>query len=885
MTVNEIREKFLKFFESKGSTIVASDSLVPKDDPTVLFTTAGMQQFKRQFLGQVDDYTAATTSQKCMRTDDLDEVGKTDFHHTFFEMLGNFSFGDYFKKEAINWAWEFLTKELNISEDRLWVSVNKDDKEAKEIWLKDIGLPEHKIFTLGDKSNFWPSNAREAGPNGPCGPCSEIFYDYNPDDETIPKDPDDIDGRFSEIWNLVFTQFERKDGGELVPLPNKNIDTGMGLERLCSVLQGKKNNFDTDIFVPILKAINTEIGDIDLRRKRIIADHIRGITFGINDGVVPSNEGRGYVIKKLIIIASDIAQSYGKTKACIYKLVPSVVESMGQMYPDLLKTSSNISDTIKSIEEAYIKVRLEKIPEFIKELEKVQKTKLSLADLAMQLGDLLFKYRDTYGLTIDTLDRIMHERDSELESHREVPMNAWKRFHDLLAEQQERARSSSKMMGDVFTDTALDHNLPKTVFWGYQQNATSGRVLKIIVNDQAATEAKEGDNVSIVLNETSFYAESGGQIGDAGTLTRGDDVFINITDTKKIGDIFVHIGKIEKGSIKEGDTLTGKFDADRRMDVKRNHTATHILQCALRKILGAHVQQQGSFVDTERLRFDFTHPKALTTEEIINIEKYANKLIRQCDPVEKNVMSIHEAKETGALAFFAEKYGDKVRVVSIGDYSKEFCGGTHLDSTGQIGLFKIISESAIAQGIRRIEGATGVGAHAFTCEQALIIEQAAQALKAPANELVDRIKAQTQKIKQLEKDLEAAQFDAVKNSTDDILANAETINNIKLINHVFKNIEMGILRKIADLLKQKTSSAIITLGAKTTENASILILVTDDLVKKGIKANELIKKIAPLMDGSGGGRPQLAQAGSKAVDKVDHAVQQANKIIKESVKL
>ncbi|MCD4779389.1 MAG: alanine--tRNA ligase [Candidatus Omnitrophica bacterium] len=883
MTGNEIRSKFLTYFQSKAHTIVKSDSLVPKEDPTVLFTTAGMQQFKRQFLGDIENYTRAATSQKCMRTDDLEEVGQTDFHHTFFEMLGNFSFGDYFKKEAINWGWEFLTKELDISADRLWVSVNKDDTEARDIWLNDIGIPEKKIFLLGDKSNFWPSNAREAGPNGPCGPCSEIFYDYDPDDQTVPKDPDDIPGRFSEVWNLVFTQSERKEGGQLDPLPNKNIDTGMGLERLCAVIQGKKNNFETDLFTSILKRIDRIVGaNISLKQKRIIADHIRAITFGINDGVVPSNEGRGYVIKKLIIIISDIAQSLGLTEPCIYKLVPSVLEAMEQPYPELKKTADNVSQVIKGIEEAYISVRAQRIPELAQEALKIKKESHPDTDLAQRLGELIFKYRDTYGLTLDTIDNVIKRNPVDISG--EILKIAYERFNALLKEQQDRARASSKMTGDVFTDAEIDLNVPKTVFMGYKHSRTTNTILKIFIGNEMTNEVKLGDEVKIILDKTPFYAESGGQAGDTGCI-RTESGVARITDTKKVADVFIHIGFIEEGIMKRNEQVHAEIDIDRRLSIMRHHTATHLLQTALRAVLGSHVQQQGSYVDADRLRFDFTHPKALNQDEIIKVEDYVNRLVLACDTVTKEYLSIEEAQHTGALAFFAEKYGDVVRVVSVGDYSKEFCGGTHLDITGQIGLFKIVQESAIAQGIRRIEAKTGYSALSLVHEKQNTLESLSKLLKVPETEILDRIKVQSKKIKQLQKDIEQYRFMAIKDDVAQVIEQAAQLKGFNLITAYFKDVDMALLRRISDLIRRKVQDSIIVLGGSTDENASLLIAVTDSLVERGIKANELINLIAPIMNGKGGGRPQLAQAGSKEITKIETAIKQSNQIIKEKVSL
>ncbi|VAX34807.1 Alanyl-tRNA synthetase [hydrothermal vent metagenome] len=878
MTTNEIRTKFLDFFSSKGHARVASDSLVPKEDPTVLFTTAGMQQFKRQFLGHIEGYTRATTSQKCLRTDDLDEVGKTDFHHTFFEMLGNFSFGDYFKKEAIGWAWEFLTKELKIPAEKLWVSVYKEDSEAKEIWLSNIKIASDRLVELGDKSNFWPANAREAGPNGPCGPCSEIFYDYGINENCTNTDcnPECDCGRFCEIWNLVFTQFNRKDGGVLDPLPSKNIDTGMGLERLVALMQGEKNNFNTDVFEPILKGIEDNIvqgkHELTLRNKRVMADHMRAVVFGINDGVVPSNEGRGYVMKKLIIDITDIALQAGLREPAVYTLVPLVVKAMQEAYPEISEKAKDIAAIIRNIEEAYIKVRRERLPEL--------ESKVKAIKTSEEMGNLIFIFKDTYGLTLPTIENVI----KALGIDPIVLDKALIHFEELMFKQQEQSRASSKMTGDVFTGMELDLNLPKTKFLGYEQLQSTAVVLGLFIDDQKVEQVESGDKIKIILDQTPFYAESGGQVSDTGILT-GKDGVITIESVQKIDDIFIHSGIVKEGTLKVKDALKVQVNETRRLAIMRHHTATHILQVALRTVLGTHVKQQGSLVDESRLRFDFTHHKAVTAQEIQHIEDYVNNAVLSCDKVEKEVLSREEASKSGALAFFAEKYGETVRVISIGDYSKEFCGGTHLDSTGQIGILKITSESAIAQGIRRLEAKAGTCALDEIKAQEQQLEKMAKALKSPQSELFECVAGQVKRIKELEKELENFRFEEVKKSLEGVLKNAKEMDSITLITHCFENMEMGLLRKAADILKKKATSFIIVLGAKTqATSASILVVVSEDVIKKGLKANELVSELAIMIGGSGGGRPQMAQAGSKESGKVISAIAQAQNIIREKLK-
>ncbi len=865
MTTDEIRKKFLDFFASKGHTIVASDSLVPKEDPTVLFTTAGMQQFKRQFLGNIDTYSRGASSQKCLRTDDLTQVGKTAFHHTFFEMLGNFSFGDYFKKDAICWAWEFLTQELRLPKKKLWVSVYKEDKEAEEIWLKDIKIPGDRLVKLGDKSNFWPAEAKAKGPNGPCGPCSEIFYDYgiNPDCKNKNCNPDCDCGRFSEIWNLVFTQFNRKEDGTLEPLPGKNIDTGMGLERLSAVVQGKRNNFDIDIFIPIREAIDELIeGDtvkIAPQQKLVIADHIRAIVFAINDGVIPSNKERGSVVKRLITDSTNIVLSSGGQGASIHKLVTAVVVAMKTPYPELRNRTRDIIPLVKKTEEAFIRVRKQRIPEL---------KKLDLSQLTSeQRGEVYFKFHDTYGLPLSTIVHTAGQSGlTEQESAADI-----KHYQEHMEEQKRRSRSSSKMAGNVFTDTDLILDVPKTKFTGYEKTSGQCKIIKLLKNNQDTKQVSQGDRVKVILDETPFYAEAGGQIGDTGDIIL-NNARINILGTQKTDDIFIHIGNVTDGTLSVNDTVTARVNKERRLSIVRSHTATHLLQAALRNILGPQVQQQGSLVAEDRLRFDFTYPQAVTKEKIHEIEDFVNEHIMANDKVTKEVMSIEEARKVGALAFFAEKYGDTVRIVSIKSYSKEFCGGTHLESLGQIGPFKITRESSIAQGIRRIEAETGRGALAFTNQQEQQLRQ----------ETANRNKAEAKKIKQKEQD--KYQFESIQDTLSDIINKANVIKSTTVVTQTFDNVGIEILRKVSDLIKQKVKSSVIILGSRSCGDAYILVAVTDNLVKEGIKADEIIQEIAPIINGSGGGRPQLAQAGSKQTENVEKAIQQAEVLIKEKLK-
>ncbi len=870
MTANEIRKKFLDFFAAKEHTIIASDSLVPKDDPTVLFTTAGMQQFKRQFLGHTEGYTRAATSQKCLRTDDLEKVGKTAYHHTFFEMLGNFSFGDYFKKEAIAWAWEFLTTELNIPAEKLWVSVYKDDDEAEKIWLKDIQIDPKKLVRLGDKSNFWPAEAKEKGPNGPCGPCSEIFYDYgaNPNCTNKKCDPDCNCGRFSEIWNLVFTQFNRQEGGVLEPLPNKNIDTGMGLERLVAVAQGKKSNYETDLFAPIVEDVKKNVrNELSKEQYHVMADHVRAIVFAINDGVIPSNKERGAVVKKLIYETTDIALRYGNTgQASIYKFVDSVIDIMHKPYPELLTNRERIVTVIKDCEKAYVELLNVEIPKLEGKIKDIKNSLLSDDLKIKKYGELAFLFRDTHGLPLDAI------RDA-FAAMKTVP-SAWDSILEIynvqMEKQKAQSRSASKMAGDVFTGTEVDVDIPKTKFEGYEQTQGTGKILRLFIDSQNVKEVSKGDQVKVVLDKTPFYAESGGQIGDTGYIVgKNADRLpsggkIRVEDTQKFNDVYIHRGVVEEGLLRVDELVETVVDAQRRQAIMRHHTATHLLQAALREVLGKHVQQQGSLVAEDRLRFDFAHPKAISKDEVKRVEDRVNEHVASRIPVRKEVLDIEEAKKKGALAFFAEKYGDKVRVVSIGDVSKEFCGGTHLNNTGEIGAFRISSEGAVAQGIRRLEAKSGKAAELFI----------------KGKEALERESAELAKAKQLEVEREKARCRTIIKSLEPEIKSSPEIAGTKIFNKVINDVRVDTLKSISDFVKQAAKSSAVVLGSQTNGAVTIVVAVTDDLVERGISAREIVKEIAPLIEGNGGGTPQMAQAGSRRPERMEAAMQKAVGILK-----
>ncbi len=875
MTTDSLREKFLDFFKSKKHRIIESDSLAPKNDPTILFTPAGMNQFKAQFLGDITEFRRAATSQRCLRTDDLDKVGKTTGHHTFFEMLGNFSFGDYFKKEAISFAWEFLTKQLKINKSSLWVSVYKDDAEAYNIWKEEIKVPADKIVKLGDKENFWPSEAKEKGPNGPCGPCSEIFFDYGADKGCGKSSCNPACGcaRFVEIWNLVFTQFNRKEGGILEPLPQKNIDTGMGLERLAAVIQQAPNNFETDLFQPLIKEIVLHIKCHVSGEKGIIyaiSDHIRAIVFAIYDGIMPSNEGRGYVVRKLIRKSALHLRALGVEKPVLYKLVPVLSEIMKSPYPQLVSRRENISEIILSEEKNFCSVLKSSEPLLNDKFKDILAKNNPEA-----AGIIAFQLYDTYGIPLELTEEWLNKNNVKFS--REM-------FNNELEAQKNRSKLTSSMKGDVFSSKESKLDVPATKFLGYKNYEASAEILKIIKTGKDVKKILTGDEAKIILDKTAFYAESGGQAGDTGAIIKGKNIF-EVIDTQKIGKVIIHIGRVKAGNFKKSGKVLSKVDIERRLAIARNHTATHLLQSALRIVLGPHVQQQGSLVSENKLRFDFTHFKDISPQEINRIESITNEYIISNKRLLAKEMVLSTAKRTGALAFFGEKYGNKVRVVSIGDFSKEFCGGTHLDSTGQIGIFKITHEGSIASGIRRIEAVTAKPAFKIIKEKENILEEMSDFLNVPEAMLINEIKKRTARIKELDKQIRARIVDNTKSSVDEFINNAEIINNITLITKVMDepNIDMAILRNTVDLIKQKDVNTVISLGANNSGKALLVMGITPDLAQKGLDASKLIINMAEQIGGSGGGRKDFAQAGGSHPENLPKAFAALREMIQKAV--
>ncbi len=872
MTADILREKFLAFFKAKKHKVIESDSLVPEDDPTVLFTPAGMNQFKKEFLGFDSGFSRAATSQRCLRTDDLDKVGKTSMHHTFFEMLGNFSFGDYFKKEAIPWAWEFLTEELKINPDKLWVSVYHEDQEGYDIWKNTIKIPPHKIIKLGDKDNFWPAEAKTKGPNGPCGPCSEIFYDFGKDVGCGKSScsPACSCGRFAEIWNLVFTQFNRKPDGSLEALPHKNIDTGMGLERLAAVMQGVKSNFETDLFEPITAQIKSQIkkvdGLIDLSSVNAVSDHIRAIAFSIYDGVLPSNEARGYVVRKIIRKSVLHLRSLGVKEPFLYLLVPALAEIMRKPYPDLSRRREDISEVILAEEKNFIHTLGTSDEVFENKFSGL----LKKSD-AEEAGKIAFKLYDTYGIPLELTKEWLNKHKISFSQ---------RAFEQALEEQQARSKLQSAMKGEVFSSKGMDMKVKESKFVGYKDYVAKAKVLKIFKADAEVKKAAAGEEISIILDKTPFYSQSGGQVGDSGRLVKGKNIF-EVSDTQKTGKAIVHTGKVKAGSFKVGDMLEAKVDAARRISIARNHTATHLLQAALRQVLGAHVKQQGSLVEAERLRFDFTHFKDVSCQQLDRVEELVNQFIMADYPLTARQMELSQAKKTGALAFFTEKYSGSVRVVSITDISKEFCGGTHLSATGQIGYFKILQESSVASGVRRIEAATGSYAYERIKEEERLLSAVSSKLNAALPDLLKTLENNLARIKTLEKSIDAQKLNSAKDSLDEIARTGMMIKGVKLITAKLDNLNMDLLRRNADILKSKAGSAVIALGSQEGRKAFLVIGVSADLCAKGIDAGKLIREVASTIGGSGGGRQDFAQAGGTAPENFTLAFEKLKDIINE----
>ena len=871
MTGNEIRKSFVDFFKSKEHKHFESASLIP-DDKSLLLTVAGMVPFKPFFLGEKEaPFPRITTYQKCIRTNDLENVGRTPRHHTFFEMLGNFSFGDYFKKEAIEWSWEYITKILKLDPERLYVSVYKTDDEAYEIWNKEIGVPEDRIVRLGEEDNWWA-----AGPVGSCGPCSEIYYDtqnMGKNNEEINCKPGDEGDRFLEIWNLVFTEWNRLEDGSLVPLPEKNIDTGAGLERIASVVQKKDNNFETDIFMPIIKGIEKVL---DIKKEefeitvKVIADHIRASVFLIADGVLPSNEGRGYILRKIIrrafgagIVAKQ-KLDITKDDLFLYKLVPYVVENMKEAYPELVEKQEYIEKVLKLEQERFaltLKNGIEMLTEEIEKMDKEGIKKLS--------ADASFKLYDTFGLPFELTELILENQGYEVSEEE---------FNKKLEEQVKRSKNSRVTVSDMIKDDFIDKFFEehgKTEFTGYEKFKDEGKILHI-----AKSEGISG--YEVIFDRTPFYAESGGQVADTGIITSGEFEGKVVNVVKK-HDVFIHQVEVKKGIAPAvGAEVKMEIDADRRKDIQRNHTATHILHKVLRENLGTHVEQSGSLVDDEKLRFDFSHYEAIEPEMIEKIEKSVNDIILSNLKVKIDFENIEDAKKRGAMALFSDKYGDVVRVVEIDGYSIELCGGAHVKSTGEIGLFNIESESGIASGTRRITATTGHASLKYVNKLEEKLSKVAGMLKTDGKNVVDVVEKYIAEAKNIVKEYEQLQTKLVKYEINELLENVDEINGVKVLKAAFANKDVNELKEIVDRGKEKLQSGIIILGTNNDGKAIFVVGVTKDLISK-VKAGEIVKVAAQVAGGNGGGRPDFAQAGGKDGNAVKEAVDKAFEFVNEKL--
>ncbi|CAB3692323.1 Alanine--tRNA ligase [Paraburkholderia phenoliruptrix] len=852
MKAAEIREKFLKFFESKGHTIVRSSSLVPGNDPTLLFTNSGMVQFKDVFLGaESRPYSRATTAQRSVRAggkhNDLENVGYTARHHTFFEMLGNFSFGDYFKRDAIHYAWELLTGVYQLPKEKLWVTVYQEDDEAHDIWAKEVGVPVERIIRIGDNKgaryasdNFW-----QMADTGPCGPCSEIFYDHGPEVWGGPPGSPEEDGdRYIEIWNLVFMQFNRDAQGNMTPLPKQCVDTGMGLERIAAVLQHVHSNYEIDLFQALIKAAARETGVSDLTNNslKVIADHIRACSFLIVDGVIPGNEGRGYVLRRIVRRAIRHGYKLGKKGSFFHRMVADLVEQMGSAYPELKDAQQRVTDVLRQEEERFfetIEHGMSILENALAELEKKGRKTLD--------GELAFKLHDTYGFPLDLTADVCREREVTVDESA---------FDEAMARQREQARAAGKFK----MAQGLEYSGAKTTFHGYEEIVfDDAKVVALYVDGASVQEVAQGQQAVVVLDHTPFYAESGGQVGDQGLLANASVRFA-VADTLKVqADVVGHHGTLEQGILKVGDVVKAEIDAVRRARTARNHSATHLMHKALREVLGSHVQQKGSLVDPDKTRFDFAHNAPMTDEQIRRVEEIVNAEVLANAPGIVRVMPFDEAVKGGAMALFGEKYGDEVRVLDLG-FSRELCGGTHVHRTGDIGLFKIVMEGGVAAGIRRVEAITGDNAVRFVQDLDARINAAASVLKAQPSELTQRITQVQDQVKQLEKELSALKSKMASSQGDELAGQAIEVAGVQVLAATLEGADVKTLRETVDKLKDKLKSAAIVLASVEGGKVSLIAGVTADASKK-VKAGELVNFVAQQVGGKGGGRPDMAQAG------------------------
>lgn len=856
LSTADLRNKFINYFKSHGHQAVASSSLVPADDPTLLFTNAGMNQFKDTFLGtEKRSYTRAVSSQRCVRAggkhNDLENVGYTARHHTFFEMMGNFSFGDYFKKEAIEFAWNFLTSEVGLPKEKLLVTVYSEDDEAFDIWENHIGVPKEKIIRISTSDNFW-----SMGDTGPCGPCSEIFYDHGAHIWGGPPGTPEEDGdRFIEIWNLVFMQFNKQADGTMEPLPKPSIDTGMGLERISAILQNVHSNYEIDLFQNLIKSAASIVGTEDLENKslRVIADHIRSCSFLICDGVMPSNEGRGYVLRRIIRRAVRHGYQLGANDIFFYKLVASLANEMGEAYPELVDQLPVIEKVLRVEEEQFSKT-------LARGMAMLNDTLASLEGDTVP-GDVVFKLYDTYGFPTDLTNDVAREHELKIDEEG---------FEAAMQAQRARAQQASNFGADYNSKLAIDHT---TSFTGYTDVEGQANVVELIADNAFVEKLEDGQEGVVVLDSTPFYAESGGQAGDKGVLRVANGEFI-VTDTQKMGNAFAHKG-IAKGSVSKGDTATAAIDSANREAIKKNHSATHLLHAALREILGEHVTQKGSLVEAPRMRFDFSHFEAVTTEQLAEIERRVNQEIRANHSLATELMDLEEAKASGAMALFGEKYDEKVRVVTMGPFSVELCGGTHVARTGDIGLFKITSEAGIASGVRRIEAVTGEQAIEVVQTQQATLSSLSSLLKTDSQNVLERVVSLQNQTKELEKALNSAKQKLASQQGADMLSNAVEINGVKVLIANLEGVEAKSLRSMMDDIKNRIGEGVVVLGVANNAKVNLIAGVTKNLTGK-VKAGELVNFVASQVGGKGGGRPDMAQAGGDKPENLGQALDSVN---------
>lgn len=865
MKSNQIRQKFLDFFKSKGHEVVASSSLVPGNDPTLLFTNAGMVQFKDLFLGaEKRAYSRATSSQRCVRAggkhNDLENVGYTARHHTFFEMLGNFSFGDYFKRDAIHYAWEFLTVDLGLPKEKLWVTVFRDDDEAADIWINDIGVAADRVTRLGEKSNFWAM-----GDTGPCGPCTEIFYDHG--DEVAggpPGSPDEDGDRYIEIWNLVFMQFDRQPDGTLVPLPKPSVDTGMGLERLAAVLQHVHSNYEIDLFQNLLKAaaVITGVPDTTNTSLRVIADHIRSCAFLVLDGVTPSNEGRGYVLRRIIRRAVRHGYQLGVKDVFFYRLVAALVAEMGDAYPALAKEQARVEKVLREEEQ-----------QFARTLENgMQILNQAIASLSGSVlaGETVFRLYDTYGFPVDLTADVAREHNLTLD------MDGFDKAMDVQR-QQARAASQFNAVEKLAIESARG-----TEFVGYDHLSHDGKILAIYQNGQSVHDLIGHTEAVVLLDVSPFYGESGGQAGDRGVLEirQGSQAVsrFEVTDTQKQGEHVLHKGRLLQGKLSVGQSLSAEVDAETRQATMLNHSATHLLHAALRKVLGDHVTQKGSLVTADRLRFDFSHQAPLSTTEVQLIEQLVNAEILRNHPVKKEVMSIDQAMAKGAMALFGEKYGDQVRVVTMGEFSTELCGGTHVSRTGDIGLFKLVAETGIAAGVRRVEAVTGLGALQYVAREESVLRSLCELLKTGEDTLLDRVQQLIGQQKTLEKTLDQLKAKMASAAGSDIASEAVDVAGFKLLVKQLDGFNSKTLRDMVDQLKNKLGTAVVVLATVEEGKVALVAGVTQDLTAR-LKAGDIVNHVASQVGGKGGGRPDMAMAGGTEPAGLDAALRSVSDFV------